>query len=353
MAVSKKKPPFALKGLTTDKRSVIIMATYRQNASYDFISKKPWDPATAEIIDDEGGTTNKNALPFGLCKKFGISLPDGARPRDAWEALKQHGVYPPWTDEGEDQYTEDGLKEGAEEPKKGEEKPKKLKEFSDFSDTYNAPKWANTEETKKKIASAIDYVYSKYNLEKLTSVNVKAMRNAFASAGGTRLNIASSFLKDPEGSAKKSQDDFDMYKTFYLKRYEIFLEKATTDEEKAQWQKEIDETKAYSRFDVIYSGDAFQSVVAHELGHTLSEQYFGLITYRNIYGEPKGKVYPEAARKKIRDAFRECKQNGEIYKISKYASTSVDEFFAESFAMKIMGKEELPPTVKKLFEEIL
>ena len=94
MAVSKKKPPFALKGLTTDKRSVIIMATYRQNASYDFISKKPWDPATAEVIDDEGGTTNKNALPFGLCKKFGISLPDGARPRDAWEALKQHGVYP-------------------------------------------------------------------------------------------------------------------------------------------------------------------------------------------------------------------------------------------------------------------
>lgn len=119
MAVSKKKPPFALKGLTTDKRSV-IMATYRQNASYDFISKKPWDPATAEIIDDEGGTTNKNALPFGLCKKFGISLPDGARPRDAWEALKQHGVYPPWTPEGEDQYTEDGLKEGAEEAK-GEE----------------------------------------------------------------------------------------------------------------------------------------------------------------------------------------------------------------------------------------
>lgn len=119
MAVSKKKPPFALKGLTIDKRSV-IMATYRQNASYDFISKKPWDPATAEVIDDEGGTTNKNALPFGLCKKFGISLPDGARPRDAWEALKQHGVYPPWTPEGEDQYTEDGLKEGAEEAK-GEE----------------------------------------------------------------------------------------------------------------------------------------------------------------------------------------------------------------------------------------
>ena len=27
-------------------------------------------------------------LPFGLCEKYGIQLPPNARPRDAWEALK-------------------------------------------------------------------------------------------------------------------------------------------------------------------------------------------------------------------------------------------------------------------------
>ena len=75
MAVSKKKPPFALKGLTTDKRSVIIMATYRQNASYDFISKKPWEPATAEVIDDEGGTTNKNAYLSGYARSSAYPYP--------------------------------------------------------------------------------------------------------------------------------------------------------------------------------------------------------------------------------------------------------------------------------------
>lgn len=31
-------------------------------------------------------------LPFGLCKRYGISLPDNATPRDAWDALKGRGV---------------------------------------------------------------------------------------------------------------------------------------------------------------------------------------------------------------------------------------------------------------------
>lgn len=31
-------------------------------------------------------------LPFGLCKRYGITLPDNATPRDAWNALKGRGV---------------------------------------------------------------------------------------------------------------------------------------------------------------------------------------------------------------------------------------------------------------------
>ena len=38
--------------------------------------------------DDEKKDGN-NALPFGLCKKFGISLPSKATPTDAWNALEK------------------------------------------------------------------------------------------------------------------------------------------------------------------------------------------------------------------------------------------------------------------------
>lgn len=97
------------------------MAEYRQNASYGFISKKPWEPAKVEIEED-GGHSNKYSLPYGLCKKYGIDLPDGARPREAWEALKKHGVYPPYSEEGKDQYDEETGEHKDEEKADGEEK---------------------------------------------------------------------------------------------------------------------------------------------------------------------------------------------------------------------------------------
>lgn len=33
-------------------------------------------------------------LPFGLCKRYNITLPDGATPRDAWNALEGKGITP-------------------------------------------------------------------------------------------------------------------------------------------------------------------------------------------------------------------------------------------------------------------
>lgn len=63
---------------------------YRQN------SLEPYETAeesTAEASSNssKGGNTG---LPFGLCKKYGIDLPDDATPRDAWEALKGLGITP-------------------------------------------------------------------------------------------------------------------------------------------------------------------------------------------------------------------------------------------------------------------
>lgn len=59
------------------------MSEYRQNVSYK------------QIIKEEGGdsqgekrSSGNTGLPFGLCKKYRIPLPDDATPRDAWAALE-------------------------------------------------------------------------------------------------------------------------------------------------------------------------------------------------------------------------------------------------------------------------
>lgn len=33
-----------------------------------------------------------NKLPFGLCENYHIELPEGATPKDAWEALRKNGI---------------------------------------------------------------------------------------------------------------------------------------------------------------------------------------------------------------------------------------------------------------------
>ena len=67
-----------------------------------------------EIEEINHGNTR---LPFGLCKRYGIALPDKATPRDAWNALKgKYGITP------QDVYNE--LKKDS---KKGDSKEKNSK----------------------------------------------------------------------------------------------------------------------------------------------------------------------------------------------------------------------------------
>ena len=70
------------------------------------------------IIIDETRLDADNRLAFGLCKEYGIELPKGAEPKDAWEALKNKtGKSPKWfyKHPGEKATTKE------EEPKKAEE----------------------------------------------------------------------------------------------------------------------------------------------------------------------------------------------------------------------------------------
>ena len=58
---------------------------YRQNASYRDIL----DGEEGEEPNAPNGSSGNTRLPFGLCERYGISLPKNATPRMAWEALKK------------------------------------------------------------------------------------------------------------------------------------------------------------------------------------------------------------------------------------------------------------------------
>lgn len=57
-----------------------------------------------EKTGESGGSGGNTGLPFGLCEKYGISLPENATPKQAWDALAEKGIAPPWTEKGKGQY---------------------------------------------------------------------------------------------------------------------------------------------------------------------------------------------------------------------------------------------------------
>lgn len=83
------------------------MAEYRQNTGYNELVTNTGQSEPEQESEGKGKVGGNKGLPFGLCEKYGISLPENATPRDAWDALAKKGVSPPWTEEGKGQY-EDG-----------------------------------------------------------------------------------------------------------------------------------------------------------------------------------------------------------------------------------------------------
>ncbi|MCD8201936.1 MAG: DUF1073 domain-containing protein [Clostridia bacterium] len=98
----------------------------------------------AEDDEDEPRDTHhkyhgNTRLPFGLCKEFSIDLPEGAAPRDAWDALRGKGIKPT------DVYTElektgntkgivEKVNEEHPETKKASKEPEKTEPAEKFKD---------------------------------------------------------------------------------------------------------------------------------------------------------------------------------------------------------------------------
>ena len=136
------------------------------------------------------------------------------------------------------------------------------------------------------------------------------------------------------------------------------IEKRYEGKAKIPWdaQNKIDKLKEKLRFvrygvDDSYT-DHVRVVVAHEYGHILSDQYFGMINNERANPNYTTNWGLRDMYAKWRAAHEKAIQTGDIYKLSEYSSKNPKEFFAESFAAMFMG-ETLPDYVQILMDEVL
>jgi hypothetical protein len=98
--------------------------------------------------------------------------------------------------------------------------------------------------------------------------------------------------------------------------------------------------------------DHVRAVIAHEYGHILSDQYFGMINDAAANPNYNTNWSLRGMAERWRKAFDMAQSDGSIFELSEYGSKNPREFFAEWFAARVMG-ESLPDYVEELMDEVL
>lgn len=151
---------------------------------------------------------------------------------------------------------------------------------------------------------------------------------------------------------KESTEEIRNIFTERLKEYKKARETASYKMQKQYDKaiKQIEESLRYERFSV--SSDLGRQVtIIHEYGHVIADQYFGqinsMLANPNRYSEDGVKM-----NKLVQDAYNKAKNSDDKYKISEYALSDKEEFFAECFAMYHL-KQELPDYIEDMMKEVL
>ena len=109
----------------------------------------------------------------------------------------------------------------------------------------------------------------------------------------------------------------------------------------------------YKRFNAFDKNNLAKSIIDHEIGHIVHDQYTGMINgkfylrNKNLSDEIKNKWNFEWQK-----VYKQAKREGLISEISEYASSDLYELFAESFSMYVRG-EKLPELIQDYLDRYL
>jgi len=245
------------------------------------------------------------------------------------------------------------------------------REFTPAKNLYEAEKFI----TENKISRNVDYVWIKdidvanevnktlfelkesYGLRELEVVGKSPKSaNALMSANYTALNINHTIFKTMQ-SANAAYQKYEAGYVGILERNIAIVKNRVQTTAVRKQLKELYEQQKYSRFTVHYTEENFISdTITHEYGHIMSDQLTGHINGRSainkymlgLDGQPN-----ELAKYLNRDVannYIKAKNNGDIYNVSYYASTTKDEFFAETFLMYTKKDPQLMDYMYEFFD---
>lgn len=217
----------------------------------------------------------------------------------------------------------------------------------------------------------LDRLYGKYKIASLDTITVKSNKSReWASANYCTLNIQAKFINDPLGAIKSSTIDWTVEQENTLSKWKKYLDGLNSELGKENFSesylkkqislskktiRELEDNLKYSRHNAVYAGKEIRSVITHEFGHVIADQKIFQINPSRKgtqFAYNKDNLFWQKCEM-VKDVFEQAKSNGDIYKISKYASKNEKEFFAECFCIYDFGIEQLPDYIIKMIEEVV
>lgn len=175
-----------------------------------------------------------------------------------------------------------------------------------------------------------------------------------------KLDEAKEAVKKLEDKIKKETDNIVIsnlkHELYYLKNNVSQLRSNINTNQK-NLDGMIDVLK-YDAKNFLVKDLEIESVITHEIGHTISDLYYAMINEYNIYKNKDSVfIFPIERRKAFVKEWREVvvklyKEEYQ-YKISKYATTDADEMFAECFTAYELKKDLIPDYVVEFFDDMV
>ncbi len=200
------------------------------------------------------------------------------------------------------------------------------------------------------VNKALTHLFSTYKVDKYETILPKAYNNAIASANYSRLGVNGKRLgKDLESgmdvfrqSQKNAQETIDLIKQRFEGKKMPWAQEHTIEE--------LEKILKFNRYGVCDTyEDKIAATITHEFGHTLSDQYIGMINHGTANPHYDTNWALRSRCETWSKTFNKAIENGDIYKISQYASKNYREFFAECFVMYDRG-EKLPEYIYDLMK---
>lgn len=323
------------------------------------MAKKQYVSPEIDLTEGSAPKGGNYGLPFGLCKKYGIAVGEGWTPRDAWNALKGIGITP----------------ENAYKDLKKEENKKK----TDIGNKFGADDGEEHGELRKKrTKEEINNWAKKNNISIQDKVFSKIPENIAIEQVSTFIDLYEKFPTKRNGAMYFDTDklsDREVARAEYSASVDTIGIKLDTNSFNSDYEKQVeDNVKAGWWGDIPKKNYKYYSV-AHEYGHLIE---YSIISKKDFnqklrdklpqmiarYGFSKSALKKAAQKEGVAlrkelfydQIFPEIFAKAKEYdpsitipktitsigyktapKVSGYSTKDWAEYFAESFAIGILG----------------